>query len=1531
MRFTDKTKIERVRKKQERSGHEATRTNDVPLEAEDSGIKPPSKIRQLRPRQSDQHSVQPRVRHILPVQCIICRKDKTTCDHFTRKRRKEKLTQCETISAGKLVLAAEMRTDEKILMQIRGKDPVALEVRYHLSCYQNYTRFLTKKDKEENSENILYKKSYDHFCRSVVDVRVVKGREVLRLQKLLGLFKKCVKEVEGKEIPSYKSFNLKRRLQKTFPFLKFLRSSHSNASDLVFVEDLSMDEVAEDVVHPFSSDISSTDETDGDTDSDIHQTEGAPQVRTSCDLRPLYHAAQSLRRAIERGSNSIPQPPWPPTARDLTADVALGLVPDALYNFMAWTVGATNELPPDNSRVQVKDAKKSKIVSICQDVMNLASSGRTIMPKHSALAMSVRHLTGSAQLIGLLNGLGHCSSNSQVLEHDTALAQLQIQRGENFIPPNILPSVHTTLVWDNNDFGEETLSGKGTTHNTNGIILQRPSPATTHRTESISVERTRKRSIQPPAANIDYYSGGQRRGPFIEQDVAVDLEDHIHIQQSSRRLDSAYYFTKVSNVHALPGWSGFNTLLQRCDIPPLTNIGYLPVIDASPTNLNTVYTILCRSVAIADQLGLNRIVVVFDQAIYAKAQEIRWRNDMFRDRLVIRMGEFHTAMAYLACIGKRFGDAGFQDIVIESEVVAAGSLRGVISGHHYNRSLRTHKLVCEALHRLCWQAFFDTLSEEDQAQSQKIVSDMQAAFPSQDFDYYIDSEAYQNLSTSYDNFIIENKNNETFQFWCSYMEMVGDLLQFIRATRQGDWNLHLFCVRSMLPWYFSYDRVNYARYLSAYWVEMCALKETHPDIHDALRAGNFVAQRQQNHGFAQVACDQVIEQTANRDSKTKGGLTGFTLNKGAVYRWTLSQHERAAITRECQEMAGRNTSTRQRIDLDRSRIDRDERDIQNIMDTILNMVNPFDASLEREQLYNITSGQMAPKPVLQDLKGAKEKGEEALMSFCQDRLLKQDVGFHDTLKRNKLKTFKDAAKSSITRVKGREIALKADRNLFARLIVVGTVRKIDIGEMLVHTLGPLPAPLANHDGSLVKTNKAKLLHFLEGSVKPSPTIEDIPFGSTWVWDAMALIRSIKPPSTFGQFADQVLKILVKQAKMNKSKIVHFVPDRYKSKSIKNAERGRRAVEGSQLTKIFSGDQKIPNQWTKFLSSGENKENLLQYLFERWSQSGKDIIDDVTVIVGHGEECHAIRMDRSKGELEIQPLPALFSTQEEADTRLLLHSLHAASCSVDVIINSPDTDVFILCLAFSQDIDANMYFRTGQGNKTRTIAIGNVFNHFGQDVCRALIGLHCFTGCDTVSAMYGIGKVRALKLMMSSKEHCTTFQNLGASFSVPLTLYEGIEAYTCELYGQKGCKDVNDARCKLFKSGTCGEKSLPTNKDSLHKHTQRANYQAAVHKLCLDPKPETPSPESHGWKVEDDAYVIDWMTLPPAPASVLELSHCSCKKTQCTQGRCSCLQNNMPCTDMCSCIDCANLPSMSNRVGDDDDDDDDSDEELEAVI
>lgn len=85
---------------------------------------------------------------------------------------------------------------------------------------------------------------------------------------------------------------------------------------------------------------------------------------------------------------------------------------------------------PSDERVGVTSEDSRKIVSTCQDIITLTTRGRWLMPKQCSLAMSVRHMTGSAQLIRLLNGPGHCSSNSQVLEHDTALAHLQMERGE---------------------------------------------------------------------------------------------------------------------------------------------------------------------------------------------------------------------------------------------------------------------------------------------------------------------------------------------------------------------------------------------------------------------------------------------------------------------------------------------------------------------------------------------------------------------------------------------------------------------------------------------------------------------------------------------------------------------------------------------------------------------------------------------------------------------------------------------------------------------------------------------------------------------------------------------------------------------------------------------------------------------------------------------------------------------------------------------------------------------------------------------
>ncbi len=88
----------------------------------------------------------------------------------------------------------------------------------------------------------------------------------------------------------------------------------------------------------------------------------------------------------------------------------------------------------------------------------------------------------------------------------------------------------------------------------------------------------------------------------------------------------------------------------------------------------------------------------------------------------------------------------------------------------------------------------------------------------------------------------------------------------------------------------------------------------------------------------------------------------------------------------------------------------------------------------------------------------------------------------------------------------------------------------------------------------------------------------------------------------------------------------------------------------------------------------------------------------------------------------------------ADGRLLLHAVHAARECEAVLVCSEDTDVFILCLAFHDRIRAPLFQKCGTKTGRRIVDIQKVAATVGIDVCRALVGMHAYTGCDAVSAL-----------------------------------------------------------------------------------------------------------------------------------------------------------------------------------------------------
>ena len=74
------------------------------------------------------------------------------------------------------------------------------------------------------------------------------------------------------------------------------------------------------------------------------------------------------------------------------------------------------------------------------------------------------------------------------------------------------------------------------------------------------------------------------------------------------------------------------------------------------------------------------------------------------------------------------------------------------------------------------------------------------------------------------------------------------------------------------------------------------------------------------------------------------------------------------------------------------------------------------------------------------------------------------------------------------------------------------------------------------------------------------------------------------------------------------------------------------------------------------------------------------------------------------------------------------------------------------------------------------------------------GLHAFTGCDSVSAFSGKGKVTALKLVKQSKSFQTLFQEIDMEWTLTDDRFAKLQEFTYKMYSSTTrTYDVNELR------------------------------------------------------------------------------------------------------------------------------------------
>ena len=142
--------------------------------------------------------------------------------------------------------------------------------------------------------------------------------------------------------------------------------------------------------------------------------------------------------------------------------------------------------------------------------------------------------------------------------------------------------------------------------------------------------------------------------------------------------------------------------------------------------------------------------------------------------------------------------------------------------------------------------------------------------------------------------------------------------------------------------------------------------------------------------------------------------------------------------------------------------------------------------------------------------------------------------------------------------------------------------------------------------------------------------------------------------------------------------------------------------------------------------------------------------NIEINVGYDETC--IQICSITGQTRAFDLSC---NHEEADTRLLFHAKDISLSFGRIIIHTPDTDVFLIALSVSCQFNEELFIKTGTENTAYVISLNKIKTAFRLKyelrdmdlVSKALLGVHSFTGCDTISSFSSKGKVKPLQLMV----------------------------------------------------------------------------------------------------------------------------------------------------------------------------------------
>ena len=685
------------------------------------------------------------------------------------------------------------------------------------------------------------------------------------------------------------------------------------------------------------------------------------------------------------------------------------------------------------------------------------------------------------------------------------------------------------------------------------------------------------------AVPLMHYTGSQRVSPPAVKTVSIIYAEVCaqHSSLVSAQEKDTQWLNSLSQKDAM-GWNGFNNELSRTEgvLHPANTYVFGPLIDAPPSHPDTILTTLTYMQRSMVDMGMEKVHLCMDMQLYMVTKQVCWNQPRRFQNIIVHPGGMHIIQSFLGCIGTLMKGSA-QEFYISA---AYGGIPCIFNGKSWVKVMRAFRGVAATL-------------------LQRFLSTGQKTFD--DIEQYLEKA----------------RMHPTGRHWVDNFLLPTLLIhQFERAEPEGGVRLKCLTMKRMMKYFFIAGRVQYARYLTQYLIEIRAHPEDNVDL---------VCRHQDGYWNA-VSSDQFGEQTAIRIGK--GGLKGMTLSADLVSEWinafliTCTVSDRLnGIYQDSEPSSSMQKLHKEEMKYRRT-LESKERNL------ILAEVDKYPHPLEdnKPHLYNPVTGQIASRDVnVADSVVIGENMENEFKANLPD-------GFYKAI---------SSTVKTMCMLKGQTKGIKSKpvidlETIFLRLLLIGQQRKIELGPLFAYELCSVPPALIDGHGCLRKSSKpdlVKRLGVIDISAKSADTI---------IADVSQLFYHISWP--YGGSPSHLIASIEERLSNypDANKIVIF--DKYQDVSAKDHERMRRASD-VVIDYELSVASHLPKRYA-IMKSKSNKQKLASVLdtFNLGENTTVETCDD-----------------------------GLFQ-HDEADATMVSFVLEAAKSGQSVIrVLSDDTDLFVL--------------------------------------------------------------------------------------------------------------------------------------------------------------------------------------------------------------------------------------------------------------